>query len=112
MAGYCPNSGDVIWLDFLQAVGNEQAGRRPALVLSPRPFNELTGRCIACPITNRDRDWSFHVAMPDGHQVRGVVQADQLRSASWEQRGSRFVCEAPAGVVDDVRAKLKALLQL
>ena len=112
VAGYCPNSGDIIWLDFLQPVGNEQAGRRPALVLSPRAFNELTGRCIACPITSRDRDWSFHVAIPDGHEVRGVVQTDQLRSASWEQRGSRFVCQAPAGVVDDVRAKLKALLQL
>ena len=112
VAGYCPNSGDIIWLDFLQPVGNEQAGRRPALVLSPRAFNELTGRCIACTITSRDRDWSFHVAIPDGHEVRGVVQTDQLRSASWEQRGSRFVCEAPAGVVDDVRAKLKALLQL
>ena len=112
MATYCPDLGDVIWLDFLQPVGNEQAGRRPALVLSPRAFNELTGRCIACPITSQDRDWSFQVAIPEGHEVSGVVQTDQLRSASWEQRGSRFVCEAPAGVLDDVRAKLKALLQL
>jgi mRNA interferase MazF len=78
VAGYCPNSGDIIWLDFLQPAGNEQAGRRPALVLSPRAFNELTGRCIACPITSRDRDWSFHVAMPEGHEVRGVVQTDQI----------------------------------
>ena len=46
VAGYCPNSGDIIWLDFLQPAGNEQAGRRPALVLSPRAFNELTGRCM------------------------------------------------------------------
>src|SRR3984893_19215429 len=69
VGGYCPNSGDIIWRDFLQPVGNEQAGRRPALVLSPRAFNELTGRCIACPITSRDRDWSFHVAIPDGHEV-------------------------------------------
>jgi mRNA interferase MazF len=112
VAGYCPSSGDIIWLDFLPPVGNEQAGRRPALVLSPRTFNELTGRCIACPITNRDRDWSFQVGIPDGHQVSGVVQTDQLRSASWEQRGSRFLCQAPVGVLDDVRAKLKALLQL
>jgi mRNA interferase MazF len=110
VAAYCPDWGDIIWLDFLLPVGNEQAGRRPALVLSPRAFNELTGRCIACPITNRDRDWSFHVAIPEGGDVSGVVQADQLRSASWEQRGSRFVCEAPAGVLDDVRAKLRALL--
>jgi mRNA interferase MazF len=112
VAGYCPDWGDIIWLDFRQPAGNEQAGRRPALVLSPRVFNEITGRCIACPIIGRDRDWSLQVAMPDGHQVSGVVQTDQVRSASWEQRGSRFVCQAPAGVLDDVRAKLKALLQL
>jgi mRNA interferase MazF len=111
VAAYCPDAGDVIWLDFMQAVGNEQAGRRPALVLSPRAFNDLTGRCIACPITSRDRDWSFHVAIPDGHDVSGVVQADQVRSASWQQRGSRFVCAAPGEVLDEVRAKLAALLQ-
>ena len=91
-----PDAGDIIWLDFLQPVANEPAGRRPALVLSPRIFNELTGRCIACPITRGDRDWSFHVSIPDGHEITGVVQADQLRSASWEQRGSRFICKAPA----------------
>jgi mRNA interferase MazF len=112
VAGYCPDWGDIIWLDFRQPAGNEQAGHRPALVLSPRAFNELTGRCIACPITSRNRDWGLQVAMPDGHQVSGVVQTDQVRSASWEQRGSRFACQAPAGVLDDVRAKLRALLQL
>ena len=112
VAAYCPDAGDIIWLDFLQPVANEQAGRRPALVLSPRVFNELTGRCIACPITRRDRDWSFHVPIPDGHEISGVVQADQLRSASWEQRGSRFICKAPAGVLDEVRARLKPLLSL
>ena len=112
MAAYCPDCGDIIWLDFLLPVGNEQGGRRPALVLSPRRFNEMTGRCIACPITRRDREWSLQVALPDGHLISGVVQTDQLRSTAWGQRGSRFICSAPAGVLDDVRAKLKALLQL
>ena len=112
VAAYCPDAGDIIWLDFFQSVANEQAGRRPALVLSPRVFNELTGRCVACPITRRDRDWSFHVLIPDGYEINGVVQVDQLRSASWEQRGSRFVAQAAAGVLDEVRAKLKPLLSL
>src|SRR5947209_19935805 len=107
MPGYCPDAGEIIWLDFLQPVANEQAGQRPALVLSPRAFNELTGRCIACPITRRDRDWSFHVAIPGIDEISGVVQADQLRSASWEQHGSRFICRASAKVVDEVRARLK-----
>ena len=112
MAAYCPDTGDIIWLDFLQAIANEQAGPRPALVLSPRPFNELTGRCVACPITRRDRDWSFHVAITGIDDVQGVVQADQLRSVSWEKRGSRFICKAPAAVLDEVRAKLKPLRSL
>ena len=112
MVAYCPDTGDIIWLDFLQSVANEQAGRRPALVLSSLAFNKLAGRCIACPITRRDRDWSFHVALPEGEEISGVVQADQLRSASWEQRGSRFICKAPARVVDEVRARLKPLLSL
>ena len=111
MVAYCPEAGDIIWLDFLQAIANEQAGRRPALVLSPRAFNELTGRCVACPITRRDRDWSFHVAITVD-DVQGVVQSDQLRSVSWEKRGSRFICRAPAVAIDEVRAKLKALLSL
>jgi mRNA interferase MazF len=112
VAAYCPEAGDIVWLDFLQSVANEQAGRRPALVLSPLAFNQLTGRCIACPITRRDRDWSFHVPLPEGIEISGVVQADQLRSASWEQRGSRFICRAPTQVLDEVRAKLKPLLSL
>jgi mRNA interferase MazF len=111
-SAYCPETGDMIWLDFLQSVANEQAGRRPALVLSPRAFNELTGRCIACPITRRDHEWSFHIPIPEADVVSGVVQADQLRSASWEQRGSRFICKAPTSVLDEVRARLKPLLSL
>src|ERR1039458_2821171 len=112
VAAYCPDTGDIIWLDFQQSGANEQAGRRPALVLSPLVFNQLTGRCIACPITRRDRDWSFHVPIPDGHEISGVVQVDQLRSASWEQRGSRFISQVSPGVLDEVRAKLKPLLSL
>jgi mRNA interferase MazF len=112
VTAYCPDAGDIIWLNFLQSVANEQAGRRPSLVLSPRAFNQLTGRCMACPITRRDRDWSFHVAIPESDEISGVAQADQLRSASWEQRGSRFICKAPATVLDEVRARLKPLLML
>ena len=79
--------------------GFKPVSQQPALHdevrLSPRVFNELTARCIACPVTWRDRDWSFHVPIPDGHEISGVVQADQLRSASWEQRGSRFISKTP-----------------
>jgi mRNA interferase MazF len=106
------SSGDIIWLDFLQPVGNEQGGRQPALVLSPRPFNELAGRCMACPITSHDRDRNLQVVITDICEISGVVQTDQLRSASWEQRASRFICQASPAVPEDVRAKLRALLEI
>jgi hypothetical protein len=61
VAACCRDTGDIVWLGFLQSVANEQARRRLALVLSPLAFNKLIGRCIACPITRRDGDWSFHV---------------------------------------------------
>jgi mRNA-degrading endonuclease toxin of MazEF toxin-antitoxin module len=73
---------------------------------------ELGGLGRLYPITRRDRDWSFHVPIPDGCEISGVVQADQLRSVSWEQRGSRFICKAPTGVLDKVQARLKPLLSL
>ena len=63
-------------------------------------------------LPRRDRDWAFHVPIPEGHEITGVVQADQLRSASWEQRGSRFIGRAPASVLEEVRARLKPLLSL
>ncbi len=111
MAAYCPESGDIIWLDFSETVGNEQAGRRPALVLSPRAYNELTGRCLACPITKRDRDWSFHVAVVET-KVEGVAQVDQIRSISWQKRGSRFICRASSETFNEVTARLRPLLSL
>src|SRR5258708_17876629 len=104
VAAYCPDTGDIIWLDFLQSVANEQAGRRPALVLSPLAFNELTGRCIACPITRRDRDWSFHVPLPDSDEISGVVPTVQLPSRSWEMRGSPFLFKAPPPVLHEYTA--------
>jgi mRNA interferase MazF len=92
VTAYCPDSGDVIWLDFLDPVGNEQGGRRPALVLSPRSFNQLTGRCMACPITSHDRDWALEVAIPKGYDIIGVVQTDQLtQSFMGATRGSIYL---------------------
>jgi mRNA-degrading endonuclease toxin of MazEF toxin-antitoxin module len=66
---------------------------------------------MACPITRRDRNWSFHVPIQEGNEISGVIQTDQ-RSASWDERGPRFICQAPAGVLDEVRARLRPLLSL
>lgn len=108
---YCPDEGDLIWIDFDPQVGREQAGRRPALVLSPLSYNQKVGLCVLCPITTRIKGFPFEVRIPDHAGVRGAVLADQVKSLSWEMRRASFVAQAPAALRSDVRAKLRALLR-
>lgn len=109
---YCPDSGDLIWLDFDPVIANEQAGRRPALVLTSRAYNELTGRCLACPITSRERGWRFEIAVPADAAIKGVVLSDQLRTLSWRERGAQFIGKIPEPTLDDVRRHIAALIGL
>lgn len=111
-APYCPDAGDFVWLQLNPQVGTEQAGRRPALVLSPREYNQKVRHCIACPTTNRAKGYPFEVAIPNGFAVSGVVLADQIKCLSWEMRGAEFIAVAPGPLVAEVRAKLKALLAI
>ena len=107
-----PDSGDLIWLSFTPQAGREQAGRRPALVLSPRSYNVKVGLCLVCPVTQHTKGYAFEVTLPDDLPVQGVVLADHLRSADWQVRGCEPIAAVPAEVLDEVRAKLKALLGL
>jgi hypothetical protein len=77
VTAYCPDAGDIVWLDFVQSVADEQAGLRPELVLSPRAFNQLMGRCMACPITIRDRDWSFEPNQREAGTLRTALAPKQ-----------------------------------
>jgi len=81
-------------------------------VLSPRKYNERSGLCIACPITGSRKGYPFETPIPEGLAVYGVVLADQPRSLSWVQRKAEPVGRAPAGVLDDVREKLAALVEI
>src|SRR3712207_5902837 len=106
-SAYCPDEGDLIWLDFTPQAGNEQAGRRPALVISPRAYNAATRRCFVCPITTRVKGYPFEVPLPAGLSVTGVVLADHLKNLSWAARKAEFIGRAPGSVVAHVRAMLK-----
>ena len=106
---YCPDAGDIIWLDFSPTLGHEQNGRRPALVLSPRIYNEARRMCLACPVTSRVRDWPFEVALPEACEIRGAVIADQIRNLSWTERGATFACKAGNDVLAEVRGRIKAV---
>ena len=109
-AAHVPDAGDLIWLSLTPQAGREQAGRRPGLVLSPRAYNAKVGLCLVCPVTHHAKGYAFEVALPEGLPVQGVVLADHIKSADWQQRKSDHIATVPAEVLDDVRAKLKPLL--
>jgi len=108
---YCPEAGDLIWIDFDPTVGHEQRGHRPAYVLTDKSYNSRSGLCIVCPITSRTRGYPFEVAIPDRLDItiRGAILADQARSVSWEHRYVKAIEPAPF-LLTDVRERLAALL--
>ena len=107
---YVPDTGHIVWLRFSPQAGREQAGCRPALVLSPHSYNEKTGLALFCPITSKVKGYPFEVMMPAAGAVTGVVLADQIRSLDWRSRGASFEVEAPPHLVTEVRDKLAVLL--
>jgi len=109
-ARYAPDVGDLVWLSFSPQAGREQAGRRPALVLSPRSYNSSTQLCVVGPITSKAKGYPFEVALPGGLPVAGVVLSDHIKSVDWEARQIKFIAKVPSAVLDEVRAKLKPLL--
>jgi len=109
---YCPDAGDLIWIDFHPQKGREQAGRRPALVLSPRRYNEAARLCVVCPITSRVKGYPFEAALADDGPITGVVLADHVKSLSWDSRNAAFAGKAAALTMAEVKAKLTALLQI
>jgi len=112
MAGrYCPARGEVVWLSFTPQAGHEQAGSRPALTLSPEPYNRKVGLGLFCPITSQVKGYPFEVALPPGLKASGVVLADQAKSLDWRARRARLCCALPDETVAEVLGKLGALLE-
>jgi mRNA interferase MazF len=107
--GYVPDAGDLVWLQFDPQAGSEQAGTRPALVLSPAIYNRKAGLMVCCPLTTRRKGYPFEVDVDVGG-VGGAVLADQVKSLDWRQRKARRKGAVGAAVMDEVRAKIKALL--
>ncbi len=103
---YLPETGDLIWLTFDPQAGREQAGRRPALVLSRRSYNSKSGLALVCPLTNQAKGYPFEVSVPRGHSVAGVILADHLKSVDWKARYSEKLGRCSLDVVEEVRAKL------
>ena len=107
---YVPERGDVVWVSFDPQAGHEQAGHRPALVLSPGSYNRKVGMAIMCPITGQIKGYPFEVQIPSGLTVGGAVLSDQVKNLDWSARRAKFACRLPKITTDEVLKKLGVLV--
>ena len=107
---YVPKKGDIVWIDFNPQSGREQAGRRPALVISSTLYNRRVRLALVCPITTKVKGYTFEVPIPEGLAVSGVVLADQAKSFDWQTRRAEFICRMPDNILIEVIAALERLL--
>ena len=109
---YQPDRGDFVFLDFSPHAGTEQAGRRPGLVLSTQAYNVATGLVTVCPVTNQVKGSPWEVPIPAPSRVTGCVLSNQFRNLDWLARDIDFNSKAPEAVLDDVLARIAAVLGL
>lgn len=107
---FVPDRGDIVWLQFNPQAGHEQAGHRPALVLSPANYNRLSGLMLCCPMTSQKKGYPFEVVVEDAPDRTSVVLADQVKSLDWKVRKAAKKGTAPSDVVIETLSKLQALL--
>jgi mRNA interferase MazF len=112
MNSYTPDRGDVVWINMNPQAGHEQAGRRPAIVLSPFDYNKKVGLALFCPITNQIKNYPFEVGIPKGMKVTGVILSDQVKSLDWRERQVEFLGKINEPVIADALKKLNTLLRI
>ena len=105
---YVPDAGDIVWLSFDPQAGHEQAGHRPAVVLSPSAYNAKTSLMICCPMTSQIKNYPFEVRIAGASP--SAVLADQVKSLDWRKRGARRKGTISAAEMAEVRAKIRALI--
>jgi mRNA interferase MazF len=105
-----PERGDVVWLEFDPQAGSEQAGHRPALVISPKLYNQKVGLALFCPITSRVKGYPFEVLLPPGLKAQGAILCDQLKSLDWRVRKAKRFGSIPKPVLDEVTARILTLV--
>jgi len=106
---YVPAASDLVWLEFNPQAGHEQAGHRPAIVLSHKEYNRKTGLAVLCPITSKIKGYPFEVLVT-GQNVNGAVLADQVKSFDWKVRKAKFIEQADPAVFEEVVGKLHAII--
>lgn len=107
---YVPHRGDIVWLPFNPQAGNEQAGRRPALVVSPLAYNLKVGLALFCPITSHVKGYPFEVVLPSGGMSTGAILSDQIKSLDWRVRGAKKFDSVSVEAMREVLAKINTLV--
>ncbi len=107
---YIPNRGDIVWVELDPQVGREQAGRRPALVLSEHSYNRSTGLAVCCPITSQQKFYPFEVELPTGLPISGVILSDHIKSIDIPGRIQKHICTAPDEVIARVVKRITLLI--
>ena len=107
---YVPQCGDVVRITLNEQAGHEQAGRRPAVVLSPQSYNGKTGLALLCPVTNQIKGYPFEVLIPAALPIAGAVLSDQVKSVDWRARNAELICTLPTETISEVLQKLVTLL--
>lgn len=111
MSKYVPKQGDFVFHSFSDQEGYEQKGRRPALVVSNDLFNKHTKMVFACPVTNTNREFPFHIGIPTGVKVTGVVMVDQIKAIDFEARKVTFLAKAPDDLLNETLSMLGNILK-
>lgn len=109
-SAYVPERGDLIWLVFDPQAGHEQAGRRPALVISPGSYNVATNLALFCPITSRVKGYPFEVLLPGSGKVTGAVLSDQVKSLDWKTHKAKLITRTSPEVIAEVLGKIGTLV--
>jgi mRNA interferase MazF len=107
---YVPQCGDVVWITLNPQAGHEQAGRRPAVVLSPQSYNGKTGLALLCPVTSQIKGYPFEVLIPAALPIAGAVLSDQVKSLDWRAGNAELICTLPTDTISEVLQKLVTLL--
>ncbi len=107
---YCPKRGDVVWITFNPQASHEQAGHRPALVISPESYNRKAGLALMCPITSQVKGYPFEVSVPHGYKIDGVILADQVKNLDWKARKSTYCSTLPHETIHNVLNRLGTLI--
>lgn len=107
---YIPERGDIVWLNFYPRTVYEQSGRRPALVITPKKYNQKVGLAVFCPVTRHIKEYPFEVKLPIDMKIKGVILSDHAKNLDWKAREAEFIDKLPTEQLNETLAKLNTII--